>query len=437
MKLVIPAVVGLFGIIAMPGIAADGDAEGCADLKIVPRVAGCLIQECSAKQHESFDASVENGAPLDANLNTLTYSCPASKDFESVKRELDAAIHKAGYLNVAEDKVENVSTVVTARKSSRWIRWSVNSEDGISYSLTAASPATEKLKAEACTAPAVLSLAKTCEMVDCASKAEDSTEVRTSVKDQTSVAGNVQTVMLSCPAAPPIQAFPAAEDELKRSGFEILFIAHERPESGWLTGRQGKQWIELVSGTEGDAASYTLTSISSGEVLSASSPDPEPNPPAAIQVVAATESVQQPTPTPAAAVIRMPEPVSAPAPPLPEDPAPEIPASGTTAVVPSTPAAPITPPRPVVKAQIAGSHDLMWSISGMLVIHMLVDVNEEGLITNAVLTGRINKDVLLVESAAREALKQWRFEPARQNGRAVAATKVPVQLRFQGRPWQY
>ena len=70
-------------------------------------------------------------------------------------------------------------------------------------------------------------------------------------------------------------------------------------------------------------------------------------------------------------------------------------------------------------------------------IHMLVDVNEEGMVTNATLTGRITKDVLQLESVAREALSHWRFEPARQDGRVVSATKIPVQLRFQGRPWQY
>jgi len=68
---------------------------------------------------------------------------------------------------------------------------------------------------------------------------------------------------------------------------------------------------------------------------------------------------------------------------------------------------------------------------------MLVDVGEDGSVTNAVLTGRINKDVLKLESAAVAAVSHWRFEPARQDGRIVPAGKISVQMRFHGRPWRY
>ena len=36
-----------------------------------------------------------------------------------------------------------------------------------------------------------------------------------------------------------------------------------------------------------------------------------------------------------------------------------------------------------------------------------------------------------------DAVWRWRFEPARQDGRAVPAVKIPVQIRFQGHPWHY
>ena len=68
---------------------------------------------------------------------------------------------------------------------------------------------------------------------------------------------------------------------------------------------------------------------------------------------------------------------------------------------------------------------------------MLVDINERGAVIKAELTGHITKDVLKLESAALDAVWRWRFEPARQDGRAVPAVKVPVQIRFHGRPWRY
>ena len=73
----------------------------------------------------------------------------------------------------------------------------------------------------------------------------------------------------------------------------------------------------------------------------------------------------------------------------------------------------------------------------MVVINLLVDVAEDGTVSHAVLTGRVSKDVLRLQSAALEAVSHWRFEPARQDGQIVPAVKIPVQLRFRGRPWRF
>ena len=47
----------LLTLAAMPRAAHAADAEGCVDLKLLPRLDGCVIQECSAKQHDSFEFS--------------------------------------------------------------------------------------------------------------------------------------------------------------------------------------------------------------------------------------------------------------------------------------------------------------------------------------------------------------------------------------------
>ncbi len=428
MRATIPFLFCSFGMFA-PTIASAADAQGCTDLKLLPRLEGCVIEECSARQHESFDTADRSTAPLDASVNSLLYSCPASMDLARVKRELDAGIHKAGFLNVAEDKTDPSNTVVTARKGSRWIRWGATSEDGVtSYSLTMASNSTEKFKADACTEPRVLSLQKSCEIVECASKSEDSVAMRTAQKEQTSVAGTVQTATLACPTIGPAQAFSGAEDELKQSGFEILFSDREHPEGGWLTGRAGKHWVELVSAPEGEPGSYTLTSVAAGEVISAPRLESHPAqpPPEIAAAPAAAEPVAQ-TPV-----------VPAPAKEVVEPPRVEPPAAVAEQVVPAVASlGSFTPPKPLVRVPIQAPYDLVWSISGHVVINLLVDVNEDGTVSHAVLAGKITRDVLRLESLAVAAVSQWRFEPARQDGRIVAATKIPVQLQFQGRPWRY
>jgi len=368
-------------------------------------------------------------------------------DLPRVKRELDAEIHKAGFLNVAEDKTDPSNAVVTARKGSHWIRWGATSEDGVtSYSFTMAASSAEKFKAEACAEPHVLSLQKSCEIVECASKSEDSVGMRTAPKEQTSVAGTVQTATLACPAIGAVQAFSGAEDELRRSGFEILFSDRERPESGWLTGRAGKHWVELVSGPDGESTSYALTSVAAGEVISAPRFESRPEQPP-------TEIATRPiAPEPAQEIVEHPAPVaeqvaSAPSPAIPRSTptsaAPSAAPPSTPQILPApTPgpairAAGFTPPRPLVEVPIPPTHDLIWSTSGTVVINLLVDVTEEGTVNHAVLTGKITKDVLRLQSAAMEAVSHWRFEPARQDGRLVPAVKIPVQLQFHGRPWRF
>ena len=454
MRATILIVFSLIGILTVSRTVAAADAEGCTDLKLLPRLEGCLIQECSAKQHDSFDTSgvdivLGTPGPLDANVNALTYSCPATMNLQRVRQELDAEIHKAGFLNVFEDKSDATNSVTTTRKGSHWIRWGASSDGGITYSFTVAVGSAEKFKPEACAGPPVLSLQRACEIVECTSKMEDSAGMRTAPNEQTSVAGTVQTVTLACPTLAPAQALSAAEEELKRSGFEILFRDRQRPESGWLTGRAGKHWVELVSGPDGDSVSYALTSIASGEVVGVprqESPTVEgsvaqvatdeaaPVEIAPVQVAPANPEPVQSAPVAEAPLVKAPEasepaPVEVPAATPTQEPTPPSP-------TPSAPPA-VTPPRVIVEVPIQSTHDLIWGVSGNVVINFLVDVTEDGTVNNATLTGRITKDVLKLETAARAAVSHWRFEPARQDGRVVAASKIPVQLHFQGRPWQY
>jgi TonB family protein len=405
---------------AMPVAVLAADAEGCADLKPLPRLEACVIVECSAKQHDSFDAPDANGAPSDANTNSLAYSCPVA-DPQKMAREFDTQLRKAGYQNITPDKSDPASPTLTARKGAQWIHWSANTEDGATtYSFTAASDAGEKFKAEACAQPPTLSALKQCEVVECNSKSEDSVSMRTALKEETALTGNVQTVTLACPASGARQVFSALESELKTSGFEILFSDREHPESGWITARTGKRWVELTGAPDGESISYALTLVPSAEVLTAAKSAPVPIPAAAPEQVVHPVAVPTPAPAPVQAVI-------APAP--------------TVRLTPPSPPVNLVqgfvPPKSVLQVPIEPTQDRINSVAGDVVIHMLVDVDENGSVTKAVVTGRVTKDVLKLQSAALEAVSHWRFEPARQDGRIVPAVKIAVQMHFRGRPWRF
>jgi TonB family protein len=125
-------------------------------------------------------------------------------------------------------------------------------------------------------------------------------------------------------------------------------------------------------------------------------------------------------------------PVPAPAPTPPIVPAPVAQVTETREK-----SAGFVPPTPILEVPIEATHDRIYSVSGEITISLLVDVGEDGSVTKAELSGHISKDVLKLESAAIEAVSHWRFEPARQDGRIVPASKVAVQMHFHGRPWRY
>ncbi len=440
-----------------PRAARAGDAEGCVDLKLFPRLEGCVIVECSAKHHDPFDAGsgassnagsaassgAGSAAPLDADKNALSYSCPVG-NLQKMQHDFDAQLRKAGYQSITPDLSDPASPVLTARKGSQWIHWNANSEDGAaSYTLTTASGAAEKFKAEACAQAPLFSALKQCEVEECTSKSEDSVAMRIARQEQTSLTGNVQTVTLACPSISPAQAFATVESELKKSGFEILFSDREQPESAWVTARTGRHWVELASSPDGESISYLLTVVPSAEVLSAALPEPKP---AAL-----------PAPTP------LPEPIVAPAETVVQASTVALPSSAApapaprpveAAVVPSVqvpltpaPAAPplaarplvlgFVPPKPILQVPIEATTDRIYSVVGDVVINLLVDVGVDGSVSNAMLTGRITKDVRKLESAALAAVSHWRFEPAHQDGRIVPAVRIAVQMHFHGRPWRF
>lgn len=438
MKAPLPGLLVLIAIGVLPVAAQAADAEGCADLKLLSRLQGCAIVECSAKQHDSFDSPDVTAGSLEVNTNSLTYSCPASMDVQRIKRELESAARKAGYLSVNEDKSDPDNPVVTARKGSHWLRWGVSSDDGENgYSLTEAQPATEKFKPDACAQPPFIPSLQHCELLECASKSEDSVTMHSANGIETPLAGTVRSTLLSCPSNPSQQLLSAAADELQSSGYEILFSDHEHPETGWVTARAGKQWIEIATVQEADSMSYAVTVVPSAEVLTATKDEPP-----AVEAPHAPEvpAIIAPPPSPQAPANAFQGQVAASdprlAPPAPS--AGSLPSSISTAtLIPQRFSGGFVPPKPLVQAAIDPTHERIYSVMGEVVINILVDVDESGSVTHAELTGRITKDVLKLQDAALEAASRWRFEPARQDGRTVAAVKIPIQMRFHGRPWRF
>ena len=302
------------------------------------------------------------------------------EDLQRVKCELDAELRKAGYLTIAEDKTDPASPAFTARKGSQWLRWTASIEDGGALTRSPARRAPARNSRPKPAGSRGSRALKQCEVVECTSKAEDSVAMRTAQKEETSLTGNVRTLTLACPSTSAAQALSAVEGELKASGFEILFSDREHPESGWMTGRAGKKWVELVSrpgrrigllradcGSVGGSVDGGETRAVACSGCSAST---------GVQIAAQPAPPPEPVPVPAARTSAL----------RPSDPhrcrTPVVAGSG------------FVPPKPILQVPIEATHDRIYSVSGDVVINMLVDIDENGSVTKAVLTGRITKDVL-------------------------------------------
>jgi protein TonB len=401
---------------------------------------------------------------VDAATNSLIYSCPTGIDPQRIEREVALQLRKTAYQTVSEDKNDPTSTALTARKGTHWIKLNAWSEGGATtYSLLAAETGTEKLKAEACNEPPVFSFEKHCGMMECTSKSEDGVQMQTTAQERTSLTGPVVTATLTCPGLRPSEIFDSAEKELKQSGFDVLFTERTHAESSSLTARAGKRWVELASAPDGETASYALTLIPLAENVTATD-QRQPTetiaategPPVPAETIAATEVRPVPAETIAATEVR---PVPAPEaadnapvassvesqagsqpPPQPgaiaqEMAPPEAVPSASTRLTPPNPATPqpstmpIRPLKPVVRTPVAIPLELSPSIKVEVIVTLLVDVNEDGSVTRATLTGRVTDNVRKLEAAALDAIARWRFEPALQGDKHVPAQTI-VKLRF-------
>jgi protein TonB len=388
---------------------------------------------------------------VDAATNSLIYSCPTGIDPQRIEREVALQLRKTAYQTVSEDKNDPTSTALTARKGTHWIKLNAWSEgEATTYSLLAAETGAEKLKAEACNEPPVFSFEKHCGMMECTSKSEDGVQMQTTAQERTSLTGPVVTATLTCPGLRPSEIFDSAEKELKQSGFDVLFTERTHAESSSLTARAGKRWVELESAPDGETASYALTLIPLAENVTATD-QRQPTetiaatevPPVPTETIAATEV--RPVPAPEVADnVRVASAVASQAgsqpPPQPgaiaqEMAPPEAVPSASTRLTPPNPATPqpstmpIRPLKPVVRTPVAIPLELSPSIKVEVIVTLLVDVNEDGSVTRATLTGRVTDNVRKLEAAALDAIARWRFEPALQGDKHVPAQTI-VKLRF-------
>jgi OOP family OmpA-OmpF porin len=124
----------LLGVtLAVPAWAQEPgqpDAEGCKDSKLLTRMPGCTITECTTKEFDAVSMqnklidTANNQVPkqdLEGQLESLVYICPARLSILQIQRNFENALKAAGFTIVFSGKEENDWPTVTARKAAQWI----------------------------------------------------------------------------------------------------------------------------------------------------------------------------------------------------------------------------------------------------------------------------------------------------------------------------
>jgi OOP family OmpA-OmpF porin len=124
----------------------DPDEPGCKDSKLLTRMAGCTLVECSTKEFEAADvqtgavdaAGVTPKKSLEGAFESLKYYCPSKYSLIQITRNAESALKAAGFTTVFSGKSESDYPAITARKGGQWINVeAVNVNDFTAYTQTA------------------------------------------------------------------------------------------------------------------------------------------------------------------------------------------------------------------------------------------------------------------------------------------------------------
>lgn len=104
-----------------PGV----DEEGCTESKLLSRMPGCGIYECSRKEYDAADIVLNMAGQtksVEGELEQMKLICPSKYSPLQILRNAEAALKKAGY-TIVHSGGSDVSEypIVTARKGAQWI----------------------------------------------------------------------------------------------------------------------------------------------------------------------------------------------------------------------------------------------------------------------------------------------------------------------------
>ena len=101
------------------------DEDGCKESALLSRMPGCGLYECEKKDFDSAELIIDKDAKrqsVEGAVESLKAVCPTNFSQLQIRRNVEAALRKAGYTVLfSGPHAENDYPVVTGRKGSQWI----------------------------------------------------------------------------------------------------------------------------------------------------------------------------------------------------------------------------------------------------------------------------------------------------------------------------
>jgi outer membrane protein OmpA-like peptidoglycan-associated protein len=105
------------------------DEPGCKDSTLLPRLAGCSIIQCDAKDMDSKElvvgASTEGVVQrelMDGPSEVIYYLCPSKLSASAITKQSESALSKAGFKTVYSGKDDEDQPLVTSLKDTQWVQ---------------------------------------------------------------------------------------------------------------------------------------------------------------------------------------------------------------------------------------------------------------------------------------------------------------------------
>jgi len=121
-------------VIAPFGLQAqEADAEGCTDSKMLTRMRGCTIVECSKKDYDAADlvvAADQQSQSVEGEIEIVQYNCPSSVSMLMIARNAENALKGQGFMTVFSGPAGNNFPTATLRKGANWVSVETNENPG-------------------------------------------------------------------------------------------------------------------------------------------------------------------------------------------------------------------------------------------------------------------------------------------------------------------